>query len=312
MLGAALKGLAAVAAAGAACVGWGVLEARMFAVRRVELDVLPPGGREVKVLHVSDVHLLTRQKLKLRFIASLADLEPDLVVNTGDNISEARAAGAVLDAWRDLLKIPGVFIFGSNDYYRPHFRNPLIYLTQGRSKRRSTASPEPNLPWQALRDGFTRAGWKDLTHRRETLEVGGYRIDFRGTDDAHLQRDDYSSVAGPVDPEADLNVGVTHAPYLRLLDGMTADGVDLIFAGHTHGGQVCVPLYGALVTNCDLDADRVKGASTHTSGGRTADLHVSAGVGSSPFAPYRFACRPEVTLLTLRPRKSQTPVSRFG
>ena len=96
-----------------------------------------------------------------------------------------------------------------------------------------------------------------------------------------------------------LNVGVTHAPYLRLLDAMTADGMDLIFTGHTHGGQVCLPGYGALITNCDLDADRVKGPSTHTAGGRTAQLHVSAGLGTSPYAPYRFACRPEVTLLTL-------------
>ena len=108
-------------------------------------------------------------------------------------------------------------------------------------------------------------------------------------------------VEGPADASADLNIGVTHAPYLRLLDAMTADGMDLIFAGHTHGGQVCVPGYGALITNCDLDPARVKGLSTHTAGGHTAHLHVSAGVGTSPFAPYRFACRPEVTLLTLRP-----------
>ena len=75
--------------------------------------------------------------------------------------------------------------------------------------------------------------------------------------------------------------------------------MDLILAGHTHGGQVCVPGYGALVTNCDIDTRRVKGVSQHTADGHTAAMHVSAGLGMSPFAPYRFACRPEASLLTL-------------
>ncbi len=106
------------------------------------------------------------------------------------------------------------------------------------------------------------AGTAGSTSPTASRHAGGQRADrlaFRGTDDAHLGRDDYSTVAGPADPGADLNIGVTHAPYLRLLDAMTADGMDLIFAGHTHGGQVCVPGYGALITNCDLDPARVKG-----------------------------------------------------
>jgi predicted MPP superfamily phosphohydrolase len=59
---------------------------------------------------------------------------------------------------------------------------------------------------------------------------------------------------------------------------------------------LCLPFYGALVTNCDLDRTRAKGASQW--GAHTA-LHVSAGIGTSPFAPLRFCCRPEATLLTL-------------
>ena len=78
-------------------------------------------------------------------------------------------------------------------------------------------------------------------------------------------------MAGPVDRDAvDVAIGVTHAPYRRVIDAMTYDGHDLIMAGHTHGGQVCVPFYGALVTNCDLDTRRAKGLSQHSAGGRTA------------------------------------------
>ena len=294
-----LRALGATAAVGAACFGWGLAEAAMFTVRRVELPILPAGGRSLKILHVSDIHLTTSQHFKLDFVRSLAELEPDLVVNTGDNIAQAEAIFPLLAAWNRLRFVPGVFVFGSNDYYKPSFRNPLLYLARGKSEPSGPSAPD--LPWEKLRDGMARHGWVDLTHRRTTLEVGGYRIALRGVDDAHLGRDDYSTVAGPADPGADLNIAVTHAPYLRLLDAMTADGMDLIFAGHTHGGQVCVPGYGALITNCDLDPARVKGLSTHSSGGRTAHLHVSAGVGTSPYAPYRFACRPEATLLTLVP-----------
>jgi hypothetical protein len=74
-------------------------------------------------------------------------------------------------------------------------------------------------------------------------------------------------VAGGPSDDADFSMGVVHAPYLRTLDAFTADGYPLILGGHTHGGQLCIPFYGALVTNCDLDTDRVKGLSTAYGGG---------------------------------------------
>lgn len=295
-------GITAGAALG--CFSWGLLEAKLFTVRRVELPILQPGGEPLSILHVSDLHLTSKQHFKLDFIRSLAALRPDVLVTTGDNIADADAIFPLMAAWNSLRFTPGVFVFGSNDYYAPAFKNPLKYVIDGRSHMKT----EPTeLPWRTLRDKMTAVGWKDLNQRRDVLDVKGYRIAFRGTDDAHLGRDDYSEVSGPADPDADLNIGVTHAPYRRVLDGMAADGMDLILAGHTHGGQVCVPGYGALVTNSDLDTARVKGLSSHTAGDKTSALHVSAGVGTSPFAPYRFACRPEVTMLKLVPA---IPVSR--
>lgn len=302
-MGRVIASLAAVTGVGALGFGYGLVEARMFTVRRWTLPVLPVGAPPLRVLHVSDIHLVAGQRAKLDWLASLQGLEPDLVVNTGDNFSEAAAIEPLLDAFGRLLDVPGVYVWGSNDYYAPSFANPVRYLTQGRSS--ASRERHRELPWRTLGDAFTQRGWHDLNHRRASLSLAGLRVDFRGTDDAHLDRDDYSLVAGPVDPAADLSVGVTHAPYLRLLDAMTADGVELILAGHTHGGQVCVPGYGALVTNCDLDAARVKGVSAHEAGGHQAALHVSAGIGTSPFARYRFACRPEASLLTLVPRNPE-------
>ena len=130
--------------------------------------------------------------------------------------------------------------------------------------------------------------------------INGVRLGFRGTDDAHLEQDHYVSVAGPVDrTECDAAIGVTHSPYRRVLDAMTSDGHDLIMAGHTHGGQVCVPGYGALVTNCDLDRGRAKGLSRYSRRDGSRGCTCPPGWAPHPYAPIRFACPPEATLLTL-------------
>jgi predicted MPP superfamily phosphohydrolase len=93
-----------------------------------------------------------------------------------------------------------------------------------------------------------------------------------------------------------------------VLDAFTAGGYPLVLAGHTHGGQLRVPGYGALVTNCDLEPARARGLHRHESAGRGAWLHVSAGLGTSPYAPVRFCCRPEATLLTLVSAEDETRV----
>ena len=92
---------------------------------------------------------------------------------------------------------------------------------------------------------------------------------------------------------------MTHAPEPRMLDRFAADGYDLVLAGHTHGGQVRIPRVGAVVTNCGLDRSRARGVSRW---GSHTMLNVSAGLGTSPYMPMRFCCRPEATLLTLTAR----------
>ncbi|MGB7964244.1 MAG: metallophosphoesterase [Propionicimonas sp.] len=295
-----IRAVGRLALAGAACFAYGVLvESRSFRVRRVNVPVLPAGAPRLRVLHISDAHLLVRNRARARFIANLAALEPDLVINTGDNVAQPEAIEVLTNSLGRLLDVPGVFVMGSNDYTGPTFRNPLAYLV--RSTEGESNSDQAPLPTDRLRAALSSRGWHDLTQSKLSLSLLGMRIELRGTDDAHLGLDDYAAVAGPPSKKAQLAIGVTHAPYQRVLDAMTADGVKLIFAGHTHGGQVCVPGYGALTTNCDLETARVKGLSKQKTAGRTSYLHVSAGLGMSPLAPYRFACPPEVTLLTLTP-----------
>ena len=304
--GATLNTAVGLAAAGAGGLAYAsMIERNAFTVRRASVPVLPRGAPSLRVLHVSDIHLVPRQARKIAWIRSLAALGPDLVVNTGDNLADLEAVPAVLRALEPLLAVPGVFVMGSNDYFAPSFKNPALYLTKAHER-----SPQSiPLPTADLVDAFTRAGWADLNNARTALSIGGQVLEFVGVDDAHLNYDRYAAVAGPSDPYAALTVGVTHAPYRRVLDSMTADGAGLVIAGHTHGGQLCLPFYGTLVTNCDLDRRRAKGVSRWWPGADAtpsseapadaAWLEISAGLGTSPYAPVRFACRPEATLLTL-------------
>ncbi len=294
----------ALALGGLALTAYGLDQARRYTLRRVELPVLPAGARPLRVLHLSDLHLTPGQTRKLDWVRSLAALEPDLVVDTGDNLSHRDSVPVLCDALGPLLDVPGVFVHGSNDYFEPTLRNPLRYLLPDKGTRHTDSA---ELPWRDLSRRFGEAGWRDLTNRRDTVMVRDVRFGFAGVDDPHLGYDRLDLVAGPADPEADVRLGVTHAPYLRVLDQYAADGYDAVLAGHTHGGQVCLPGGRALTTNCDLEPARARGLHRHPADSRPGDpgsawLHVSAGLGTSPYVRVRIACRPEATLLTLVPR----------
>ncbi|HEY6738172.1 MAG TPA: metallophosphoesterase [Actinopolymorphaceae bacterium] len=292
----ALRALAGTAAVGAACFAYAAAyEVKAYRLRRFDVPVLAPGSRPLRILHLSDLHMVPGQWDKVEWVRGLAGLEPDLVVSTGDNFSHPDAVPIAVEAYGPLLDLPGAFVFGSNDYFAPVPRNPTRYITQ-RGRRPTIVPSAPRLPTEDLRKEFTDAGWLDLNNALGELTVDERRLTFAGVDDPHIRWDRYDQVAGPADATADVTIGVAHAPYTRVLDAMEADGYRLILAGHTHGGQVCVPLIGALVTNCDLDPGRAKGLSRWGE----SWLHVSAGLGTSPYAPYRFACYPEATLLTLR------------
>ncbi|NAZ76165.1 metallophosphoesterase [Kineococcus sp. T13] len=288
-----------LAVAGAAGVAYAAgYEVNAFVLRHALVPVLPVGRAPLRVLHLSDLHLVPSQRRKREWVRALADLEPDLVVTTGDNLAALDAVPAVLDTCAGLLQRPGAFVLGSNDYWGPKPRNWAKYLY---ARRGPKAPSGPRLPTEELVRGFTDAGWVDLDNARTRLHVAGLDLELVGVDDPHLRYDRYEDVAAPAAADADLTIAVTHAPYRRTLDAMTADGASLLIAGHTHGGQLCVPGYGALVTNCDLPRAQASGLSRWSAGGHEAWLHVSAGLGTSPYAPLRFACRPEATLLELVP-----------
>jgi uncharacterized protein len=283
----------AVAAAGAACVGYGVLVERdWYRLRRERVEALDPGQPPLTVLHLSDLHLTVADRRRLAFLERLAAERVDLVVLTGDMLGEPGALDPVLEALgRFRPRLGAVAVLGSNDYWAPRFRNPLGYFI-GPSSRRHRSSGRN--PWRELVEGLEARGWTVLSNRRG--RVGD--VELAGMDDPHIRRDDPGVAVPPngeVPDEVRLRLGVVHSPYRRALDAFERNGYGLLLAGHTHGGQVRLPGVGALVTNCDLPRDRVRGLSRWGS----SWLHVSAGLGTSKYAPFRFACRPEASVLTV-------------
>jgi predicted MPP superfamily phosphohydrolase len=284
-----------VVGTGIAGVGYAsLIERNWFRLRRYDVPVLAPGRRPIKILHISDTHLTPGRRRMIKWVSALDALEPDLVVNTGDSISHRDAIGPFLDLLGPLLDRPGVFVYGSNDMYSPVPKNPARYLWRT-SRTDYNKRAVPDLPYRELGAAMTAAGWLDLNNATGTLKVGDTEIWFGGINDSHIGKDRYDEIAGPA--QGPLSIGVMHSPEPRNLDRFASDGYQLLLAGHTHGGQLCVPMFGALVTNCGIDRARVKGLNRHG----PAWLHVSAGLGTSPWAPVRFCCPPEASLLTLVP-----------
>ncbi|MBC6793061.1 metallophosphoesterase [Corynebacterium sp. LK26] len=281
------------------------IELRAFKLHRVQVPVLAPGtlarvgkreGEPFRILHVSDFHMLPDQKLKQKWVASLDALNPDLVINTGDNLGSDKAVPSVLAALGPLLNRPGAFVFGTNDYFAPRPVNPLKYLT---GKKRKPSRVE--LPWRGMRAAFIEHGWQDATHARLEFVAGDVKVALSGVDDPHHELEDYSQIAGAPNADADIAIGLSHSPEPHVLDAFAEDGYELVLSGHTHGGQVCLPGGKAIVTNCGIDRSRASGLSRWT---EKTWLHVSNGLGTSPYAPVRLFCRPSATLIEVVERDS--------
>jgi len=268
---------------GLAGLAWPFVEPLLPVLRRTTVAVLPPDVPPLTVLHLSDLHLLPRHHRRGDWVRALARHRPDLVVSTGDHLSSAEAIG-LLTRTLGAFDAPAYFVPGNNDYHLPRVPRPWDYLRDNGSPVRRR---RPDLPWDDAARALEGVGWTDLTRRRITALPG---VTLTGTDDARLRRDRYQPA-----PLEGFGIGVTHTPADRLLTAFAADGHALVLAGHTHGGQLRLPGAGPFTSNCDLPLDRARGLTRDARGW----LHVSAGLGTSPYLPVRFCCRPEATLLRL-------------
>jgi predicted MPP superfamily phosphohydrolase len=277
-------------AAGLACVAYAVLiERRAYRLVRRDLAILPADGPQtLRVLHLSDLHFVRRDDRKARFLASLP--EADVTVVTGDFLAEPEAVELAVRAVRGARgRLASWFVLGSNDYYAPRPINPFLYFLGGSNRRPRRARRGP---WRELVGALEADGWHDLTNERLEAELDGLAVEVLGLDDAHIRRHDLRVV--PRSAPERFGFAVMHSPDSA--PETVACGYRFVVAGHTHGGQIRLPLLGALVTNSHLPRRMASGLI------RLGDafVHVSPGLGTSKFAPFRFLCPPEATFLELR------------
>lgn len=299
-------------AAGAGALLWGSRERLHPRVRHYDLSL--PHQRELPdltLLHISDLHLYPGQEFIIDFLDKVAKEHAiDFVLSTGDNFGSRDALPLLQRAYAPLQRYPGAFVFGSNDYFSPRSKSWGRYLR--RDPRRADAhkpARTPDLPTEELRDELRNFGWVDLNNASVALTLPQAKLALTGVDDPHINRDHPVPLPSTWGEVGVLSLGVTHAPYRRVVDGWTVAGADLILAGHTHGGQFGLPGVTSLVTNCDLPTSHGRGLHPWTVNDLTdyvgdtipepvtSWLHVTAGLGTSPFVPFRIATPPEVSLI---------------
>jgi hypothetical protein len=311
-----------VTAAGVVGVGYASLvERNLFVLRRHTVPVLAPGSRSLRVLHLTDLHLMPTQERKIAWIQALAEVEPDLVVNTGDNIAHPESIGPLLRAFEPLLGVPGVFVLGSNDYFAPRLKNPALYLTRehrrgsGRSRRLPTDRLVAGVRVRRVDGADQPADAADRGRRRSRARRGrrsapGLRPVCRGgrSCGAGCRADDGRDPR-PLSAGARRDDGrrgrVGHRrPHARrpAVPARLGRPGDQLRPGHP-------PRQGRLPV-----VARRGGRPPRRRREGAAYLEVSAGLGTSPMAPVRFACRPEASLLTLVPprRLRRPPRSRVS
>ena len=282
----------AIAVLGVGCVLYGIfIERFRYRVVRHRLDILPAAtARPLIVLHLSDLHFVRQDPRKARFLEALPT--PDVTVVTGDFLAEPEAIEAAVHGVRPVRgRLASWFVLGSNDYFVPKPLNYFAYFSKGRKRRPARRGRGPELIRALEGDG-----WEDLTNVHHDVSLEGIDIELLGLDDAHIRRHDLR--VAPRRAEERFGFAVMHSPDSA--PEAAALGYELIVAGHTHGGQVGLPFIGALVTNCTMPPKLASGLIRMGA----AVLHISRGLGTSKYAPFRFWCRPEATYLELRPGAS--------
>jgi uncharacterized protein len=245
------------------------LEPYSFQIRELQLPVAKvPPGRTLRLVQLSDLHIGAFNGYFQRVAEAVNALEPEVIVLTGDylekgrNISEVRTFLQLLRAGEGIVAIQGNWEYWSR------------------------------LEGENLRRHFARAGVTLLINERQDLEIRGIPLSILGLD-YPSSADQTRQLQALTDPSR-LNIVLSHVPAFA--HELLAESADLILCGHTHGGQVRLPLVQPFYLP-RFSGSYVEGL--YQVGPAATPLYVTRGIGTS-VVPVRFLCPPEITLITLR------------
>lgn len=256
------------------------IEPNRLLVREVELRSAAV-KEPLRILHITDIQTGAIGERERAAFAKMAALEPDIIVHTGDLLQPVAPATwdselAALEPLLDALDPPGGLWNVPGDVDQP-------------------------LQWKLM---LPRGGMTTLASEGTVVELPQGRVAIFGLDIDHSRQPEQAHALAKEflrTPEAAgaFAIVLGHSPDYML--GMEGAGAALCLAGHTHGGQVRVPLFGPPITFSRVPREWARGFRTLPDG--TA-INVSAGIGaerSQGMPPIRFNCPPEMTLITVRP-----------
>jgi uncharacterized protein len=238
---------------------------------RVATHRLPPAHRGIRIVHLSDLHSERTLRLEADIPERVAALAPDLIVFTGDAANSPAGVAVFRACLSALARIAPTFVVAGN----------------------WDVVPFPEI------DRFGGTGATVLDGTFVTVAVDGARVHVAGAaHGAKRERLDAAIAALPGDGPA---IVLHHMPYPDMVPAASASRVDLMCAGHVHGGQIAVPFYGAVVT-LSKHGKRFERGLYPDAGGFGFPLYVNRGIGlaAGPL-PMRFSARPEIALIQLVP-----------
>jgi predicted MPP superfamily phosphohydrolase len=221
-------------------------------------------SRPIRIVHISDLHSDPKPRLEERLPALIADQKPDLIAFTGDAINSPAALPILRRCLTRLSELAPTFVVKGNF---------------------------DALTWQGV-EPFAGTGTRELDGQVDALAVAGVVINIAGVALAH--EDKLRPTLASLPPDK-FNLFLFHTP--DQIENVVEYNVDLYCAGHTHGGQVALPIYGALVVLSGYGKRFERGL--HRVGHTW--LYVNRGIGMEGFsAPrVRFWARPEITVYVL-------------
>ena len=271
-----------------------MIETRQFRLETVDITT-GSGGRkksdnghaprkQLKILHLSDLHLHGDDDEKAAFLREVTDDDYDIVVLTGDifeKYSGIKYAGSLLSRQP---RIGAFAVLGNHDYYDYSMFNKTFGRFVRRFRNGAKRDVRPMVT--ALQEvGYTVFQNQALALPNDELFVVG--IDWPSISEERLQE---LIAAAPADH---FRLCLFHLP--ANLPYMERAGFHLAVGGHTHGGQIRIPGFGPLVTDSELGRHEASGLIWR---GKTA-FHVSRGLGADPRSNIRFFCPPAVTVLNV-------------
>lgn len=259
-----------LALAGLLCIAYGYfIEPYWLSITRVRVETakLPRGTRPIRLIHISDLHSDPQVRLEEQLPGVIAAERPDLIVFTGDSLNSPDGLPVLRNCLTRLAQIAPTFVVKGN-WDAWYWRGQKL---------------------------FEETGVRELKNEAVKFDAGGASLWIAGTPVGGEHK--FEQVLDAIPPEA-FSIFLYHYP--DLINEVAAKKVDLYCAGHTHGGQVALPLYGALITLSKFGKRYESGLyrvnETH--------LYVNRGIGmeGGPAPRVRFWARPEVTVIEIAPQ----------